>query len=279
MRSALTKLLPKAYGIYFNFLSLFSKRKAAEKAFRLFATVRKGRVSPHQREYLDAAKKEVLQIADHNVQTYTWPGNGDTVLLVHGWESNTFRWRNLIAKLKERDYNIVAFDAPAHGHSSGQRLHVPLYATCLQHIIDTYSPSHLIGHSIGGMTLLYNHHLHPDPNIEKIVTIGSPSEFEEILGHFQQLLDFNQRVLNALQGYVFERFGFKSHEFSSSRFVADNSVKGLLLHDKKDRLAPFHASERVHAHWEGSEFVRTEGLGHSMHQDHINEKIIAFLDS
>lgn len=273
------KILPKVYGLYFNLLSLFSKRKTAKKAFELFCTVRKGRVLPSQVEYLKAAKLEVLEVCHHRLQTYRWAGDGQTVLLVHGWESNTFRWRNLIAELRGADYNIVAFDAPAHGYSSGKRLHVPLYSDCLQYIIEQYRPKHLLGHSVGGMTLLYNESVHANENVEKIVTIGSPSEFHEILDHFQQLLSFNDRVLEALEAYFFERFGFRVHEFSSSRFVADNTKKGLLLHDRLDKLAPFHASEEVHKHWEGSTFIRTKGLGHSMHQPQINEQIINFLKS
>ncbi|HET8735849.1 MAG TPA: hypothetical protein VFM69_04550 [Pricia sp.] len=57
----MNKLLPKAYGHYFNVLSLFSKNRTAEAAFNLFATVRKGRVLPHQKEYLDSAKKKFYE--------------------------------------------------------------------------------------------------------------------------------------------------------------------------------------------------------------------------
>ena len=273
------KLVPKLYGQYFNFLSLFSGKMAAEQAFELFCTIRKGKVLEKQRDYLDGAKHERLKVCGHTLQIYRWNGNGETILLVHGWESNTFRWRNLIAYLTEADYNVLAFDAPAHGYSSGKKLHAPLYADCIQDIITHYKPKHLIGHSLGGMALLYNESRNRNPNVEKIVTIGSPSEFHEILAHFQNLLQFNDRVLRALEAYVFQRFGFQVEEFSSARFVENNRKKGLLLHDKHDRLAPFHASESVHTHWKGSSFIPTEGLGHSMHQPEINERIIAFLDA
>ncbi|MFT6934887.1 MAG: hypothetical protein ACJAUQ_001278, partial [Maribacter sp.] len=31
--------------------------------------------------------------------------------------------------------------------------------------------------------------------------------------------------------------------------------------------------------WKGSRLISTEGLGHSMHQDEVNEQIITFLAS
>lgn len=279
MRKFLNNVLPRTYGLYLNILLLFSKRKAAEKTFEIFFAVRKGRVLPKQEEYLKVTKNIILEASGHRLQTYHWPGKKETVLLVHGWESNSFRWRNLIGKLQEADYNIVAFDAPGHGHSSGKFLHFPLYADCIQKVIETYAPQHIIGHSYGGMAILFDEFNHQNTHVEKIVTIGSPSEFHELLKHYQNLTGFNNGVLNAFETLIIERFGYSVSDLSSSRFVKSNTKKGLLVHDELDRFAPFHASERVHADWEGSKFIRTKGLGHSLHQDHINDRIVKFLES
>lgn len=279
MKKILLKLTALAYGQYYNLLSLIASRKTAEKAFHLFCTVRKGKVLAHQKEFLNAAKSELLRIGEHDIQIYQWPGQKETVLLVHGWESNTFRWRNLITKLKEGHYNVLAFDAPAHGHSSGTYLYVPLYAEILQQLVLKYRPRTLIGHSVAGMTLLYNAYRNPDPEVEKMVTIGSPSEFHEIMEHFQKILKFNKRVLLALDDYIHTRFGFHIHEFSTSEYVKTNGKKGLLFHDKLDKVAPYHASVDVNANWKNSTLISTEGLGHSMHQEEVNDQIISFLEA
>lgn len=277
MKKLITKILPLAYGQYFNLYVLFAPQKTANKAFNLFCTVRKGRVLPQQEAYLDQAKNEIELAAGHKLQSYHWPGKKDTVLLVHGWESNTFRWRNLINKLKDADFNIIAFDAPSHGHSTGKILYVPLYEEALQHMIKKYDPKYLIGHSVGGMTLMYNEYKNPNPKVEKMVTIGAPSEFHEIMEHYQYLLKFNDRVMKALDNYILKRFGFKIHDFSASKFALSNTKKGLLFHDKLDAIAPYHASEKVNANWKDSTLISTEGLGHSMHQEDVNNQIISFL--
>lgn len=279
MKKLLAKLIPKTYGMFLNVYALLNKEKAAEKAFYIFCKVRKGKVLPHQKNYLDDAKDQQLQIVAHTIQTYRWVGTKDTVVLVHGWESNTWRWHKLIEKLQEAQYNIIAFDAPGHGYSSGKYLYVPLYSQILEGIKKQYAPKHIIGHSVGGMSVLYNEHEHPDPLVEKLVTIGSPSEFHEIISHFKQLLGFNNRVASALAVYVEKRFGFSEKAFSSTKFVQTNTKKGLLFHDRLDTIAPYHASEQVHAAWENSTLVSTEGLGHSMHQEEINDKIVAFLST
>lgn len=280
MKKLLVYLKPfiaKTIGQYLNFLALLNRKLAAQKAFFIFCKVRKGRVAPHQRSYLEAAKHNVDQVAGHDIQIYHWPGSGPTVLLLHGWESNTFRWRNLIHLLQESNYEVIAFDAPAHGFSSGTYLHVPLYTQCVEHMVHRYQPQHIIGHSMGGMTALYHAHRHPQDTVEKIVTLGSPAEFQDIVDEFRRILRFNKRVLHALDAFIFEEFGFHVNEFSSRRFVENRSQKGLLLHDKMDKIIPFHASQKVHSVWKDSVLIPTEGLGHSLNHSSVNQQIINFL--
>jgi len=274
----LQKIIPKLYGLYFTIFVWFLPKKIACQAFEVFCTVRKGKVLPNQKQFLDDAKLDVINVAGHSIQLYGWPGNKETVLLVHGWESNTWRWHKLIEKLQKANYNIIAFDAPAHGYSTGKLWYAPLYAEALQAIILKYQPKTVVGHSVGGMTILYNENKNPNVFIEKIVTVGSPSEFHEILTHYKNLLGFSNKVMTALEDYIYSRFGFTPKEFSSSKFVLTNSKKGLLFHDRLDKITPYHASVDVHKHWKGSELVSTEGFGHSMHQNEVNDKIIAFLE-
>lgn len=279
MKKKFRALLPLIYGQYFNLYSLIAPKKAADRAFRLFSKVRKGRVQPQQVDYLEQAKLAVEAVSDHKVQSYHWPGKKDTVLLVHGWESNTYRWRNLIKKLREADFDIIAFDAPAHGHSTGHHLHASLYEEAVGHMVGKYNPKYLVGHSMGGLTILYNQYKRPSPQVEKLVTIGSPSEFDEIMAHYQNLLKFNDRVLKGLDSYVKNRFGFGIQEFSTSRFSRSIDKKGLILHDRLDTITPYHASVRLHENWKGSTLISTEGLGHSMHQDSVNDQIVSFLEA
>lgn len=273
----LKTLLAKAYGMWFNLVAVFSPDTAAKLALKTFAKVRKGRVTPQQQPFLDEAKHSLEPIGENQIQTYQWAGNGPTALLIHGWESNSFRWRNLIQILREEGFHVIAFDAPAHGYSSGKIMHVPLYTECVEHMVQAFDPKYIIGHSVGGMTALYHAHRHPNESVEKIVTIGSPAEFEEIVQSYQGLLGFNNRVLKAFDKLVFKEFGYHIHEFATPKFVKGNPKKGLILHDRLDRIAPFHASQKVHDAWQDSVLIPTEGLGHSMHQEDVNRQIVAFL--
>ncbi len=279
MKKFLTNLIPKLYGAYFNLLAVFSEKNAAEKAFTLFCTPRKGKVLPIQQEFLDAAVHDVVEVGGMELQTYNWKGTKETVLLLHGWESNSFRWRNLINYLKKEDFNIIAFDAPAHGKSGGEILNVPIYAECADHVIKKFNPAYIVAHSVGGTTAVFHQYQYNSNSVRKLVTIGSPSELEEIMRHYQLMLGFNNRVLRALDRYFQNHFGFGIKDFSTSKFASQLKLQGLLIHDELDAVAPVSASERVHSRWSNSKLVKTRGFGHSLHQDEVNLQIIDFLKS
>ena len=272
-------MLPLAIGKYFNTLAVFSTRKAAIKAYLLFCTPRRGRVLPIQEEFLREAAHERITVEGIEIQTYRWEGEGRKVLLLHGWESNTYRWRNLIGFLKKARYEILAFDAPAHGHSSGKLLNVVKYTTCTRHLVQRYTPDFLIGHSMGGLTAVYHQYLYPENSLKKIVTIGSPSDLQDLMMQYQKIVRFNNRVLQALDKYLKERFGFGIRDFSTAEYAKKLDIKGLLIHDELDTIAPYRASEKVHRNWKGSKLVTTRGFGHSMHQDYVSEQVMDFLNS
>ncbi len=135
------------------------------------------------------------------IQTYQWQGKKETVLLIHGWESNVFRWRNLIGFLQDEGYHIVAFDAPGHGNSSDSLFNLPIYSECANYMVEKYAPKHIIGHSLGGMTAIYQQYLHLSPSVEKLVTLSVPSDLADIMDNYQKLLRFNDRVLEGLDNY------------------------------------------------------------------------------
>ncbi|MEE9363280.1 MAG: alpha/beta hydrolase [Cellulophaga sp.] len=279
MKKFLTRFIPLVYGFYFNSLAIFSSKKAAKKAFMLFCSPRKGKVLPHQKEYLDQAKHEIISTNGVALQTYKWEGKKEIILLLHGWESNVFRWRNLIDLLVYKNYTIIAFDAPAHGNSTGNILNVPLYTSCTAHLISKYQPTHIIGHSIGGMTTMYNQYKNPNTYIQKVISLGAPSDLSLIMEQYEGMLQLNTKVMQALDDYFMEHFNFNIDEFSIANFVKATENKGLLVHDELDVIAPVTASEKIHANWKNSKLIKTKGFGHSLHQNEVNQHILEFLES
>jgi len=279
MKKIVNKLIPKLIGMYYNSMSFVAPEKMGLSAFALFCKPRKGQVTSRQYKFLEDAKDLVLAVEQHKIQTYKWEGIGPTLFLLHGWESNTARWSILIPHLQKENYNIIAMDAPALGNSSGDQLNVPLYTACAQHVIDTYKPTFVIGHSVGGMTLVYNLYKYPkeNANIAKVVTLGAPSELSDFMRQYKLILGLSDRMMRIMEAEFIKKYGFKFADFSTSKFAKDIETSGLLIHDELDDIAPYWCSQQVHSNWKNSKLITTQGLGHSLQQAKVRKYIIDFL--
>jgi len=271
------KIIPLAIGKYLQTKAIIAPKKATKQAFNLFCTPRKGKASAKHQEFFDTAVEERIHTNDHLIQTYLWKGTGKTILLIHGWESNSYRWKSLILKLKEENYNIIAVDAPAQGNSSGKYLSVPLYTECIKDIIANHQPAIIIGHSLGGMTAIYQQMKHNNPCVQKIIALGPPSELSFFMKSFQQTIGVSDNFMKKIDDYLKKRFGFYSKQFSISEFAKEVKIPGLLILEKRDKLAPYKYSKRIADNWTNCELYTVDGIGHSLQSVAIDEKVINYI--
>lgn len=277
MNKTIKKFLPKAVGFRLNSLFLLRPEAAIEKAFQLFCSPRRGKVDFEQAVFLDPAKIEPLHIEGTTIQMYHWPGEKETILLLHGWESNVQRWKTLIEILQHDGYTIFAFDAPAHGNSSGKMFNVPFYSVCMEEVLKKFRPKYVIAHSVGAMTAVYNQYKHPEETISKMVLLGPPSELTALMKDFQKILNLSPRFMTAFEQYFKKKFGFLFSEFSTATFAKNLVQKGLIVHDAYDKIVPVSAAKSIHANWKNSTLIITEGAGHSLNQKSIYTAISEFL--
>jgi len=275
----LKKTIPLIIGKFIQIKAIFSPEKAVDQAFNLFCTPRKGRASEKHQNFFNTAVEEKFNTNNHQIQTYHWKGFGETVILLHGWESNSFRWKSLINALQKENYNIIAIDAPAQGNSSGKYLNVPLYTACVKDIVEVHKPSIVIGHSLGGMTAIYHQMKYTNPCIKNIIALGPPSELSFFMKSFQMTLGLSNKFMKKMDNYLNERFGFYAHQFSISEFAKSMKINGLLILEKHDDLAPYKYSKRIAINWKNCELFTVENIGHSLQSPIIDKKIISYLKS
>ncbi len=277
MKKIINRYLPVLYGNYLNLISFFSLKKAVLKALDIFSTPRKGKVLEHQSEYLKDAKDQLIDYNNKTIQTYKWSGNNKTILLAHGWESNSFRWRKLIKELQKHDYNIISMDAPSHGNSLGTTFNVLMYTECMEKLIAIYTPEIIIGHSLGGMTTIYHQYKHPNERIKKLIILAAPSELTKIMSDYQKLLRFRTKILKGIEALYIKRYGFNFSDFSSAKFSKNLKQKGLIIHDNQDIITPINESEAIHKNWKNSILFKTDELGHSLQDKKVYKKVIDFI--
>ncbi|MEP1487087.1 MAG: alpha/beta hydrolase [Algibacter sp.] len=273
----MNKYLPKVIGFFINFMGVFSSKYAAQLAIKLFSSPQKGHVKPNESDYLSEAIQDDIICNGLIIKTYRWTGNKDTILLVHGWESNTFRWKDLIKLLTHLDYNVVALDAPAHGGSQGDTFNAIIYAKWINEVSKKFKPSAIIGHSVGGMATVFSLYNYQLPFVKKTVLLGAPSNFKGVLSRYVNMMSYSNKVTKAIDQYILKHFNHLPEYFSASNFSKEFKVKGLVIHDEKDKIIPYQDGLDFKKNYKNSEFISTEGFGHGLKSETIYNHIIHFL--
>ena len=268
----------KSYGLYFNILGLFSSKKASEKAFKLFSHPRKGKLNKVKiSKMLLEATHENLIFENNTYQIYIWKGNAEIILLVHGWESNSSRWKKLLPYLKKTGKTIVSIDAPAHGLSTGKEFTVANYAKVLTELTKKYNPKFIIGHSIGGLASIYYQYLNQNKNLEKMVLLGTPSDFEIIVKNYCHTISLNSIVKSELENRFLEKFSMKLIDFSGAKFATKIKTKTLIIHDEHDQVVSINEGKKIARSMINSQFIITNNLGHALQTKKIFIEISSYI--
>lgn len=273
------KHIVKVIGKSINFVSYFSPYFAAHLAINLFSRPQKGKTKINESKFLNTSIKEALTINNFSIMTYRWMGTKDTVLLAHGWESNASRWKNLIELLKSNDYNIIALDAPAHGYSGSKLFNALMYSECISMVAKKFNANIIVGHSVGGMASIFaqkNDHIQ---SLNKLVLLGAPADFLGVFNRYENMMGYNAKVSNAMHKYVLKHYNHLPEYFSAANFSKEITAKGLIIHDKKDRIIPFKDALKYKENYENSELVSTRGQGHGLKSEQVYTHILEFLNT
>lgn len=278
MKKVLYFLLTKSVGLYINLMSFVSPKKATQLAHRYFSEPRKGKLTPDKLpKTLKTAHSETLLHNEDVIQTYIWKGNETIILLIHGWESNSSRWKKMLPYLKKSGSTIIAIDGPAQGLSSGREFTVTKIAEFIDVLSKKYQPHYIIGHSLGGNACLYYQYKYQNPIIQKMVILGAPSDFNVIFNNFIKLLSLNNKISKALENQYTTALNHNLDLFTAQEFASRIETKGLLAHDIDDTVVLFEEGKKIASSWKDVQFIQTSGLGHSLHDDELYNKIAQFL--
>ena len=272
-------IIAKFIGSIINFISLFSPRAAGSIALKLFSSPRRKKLKETEKDFLETAFIEDIKCNDISIITYRWLGNKETILLAHGWESNSFRWKDLIIKLTALDYNVIALDAPAHGRSGGKRFNAVIYSECINIVAKKFNASIIIGHSVGGMATTFFKYKYQLPTVEKLVLLGTPSNFVGVFSRYVNMMGYNRRLSKTIDELILERFNNRPEHFNAAKFAETILTEGLLIHDKHDNIIPYSDAEDFKNFYKNSKLITTEGFGHGLKSESIDDHILAFVSN
>ena len=266
---------------------MVSKRKAAEQAFQLFSTPflrskRKG--DPKDAKLLSFKLKLPNEKKDELIiRGYRWNHpQSIKILILHGFGSAAYKFERYVSPLVKKGYEVLAFDAPAHGNSDGKTTNAVEYSEMIKQVMKNYGPIQgFIAHSFGGiaLSLALEETIHDEHT--KIVLIAPATETTSAVdGAFAMLKINDAAVRKEFDKIIFNISGKETAWFSIRRAMNNIKAKVLWIHDEDDDITPLSDALKVKedAH-PNIEFVVTKGLGHRKiyHDATIKNKVIGFL--
>jgi pimeloyl-ACP methyl ester carboxylesterase len=260
---SLSATLPKiSTNVRFAASTLLFPELAAAWAERLFLTPPRAKDALASAFDLIDARSSLIRHKGRAIATWRWGSRGaPAVLLAHGWGGHAAQMRAFVFPLLSAGYRVIAFDQPAHGVSEGKLSGLPDFADVLAEVAGHHGEVEaIIGHSMGaaGATLALARGL----RVARMVLIGSSLDVVSYARKFAQWYWLSERVRDAMQEAVEERFGVRWSELDPVKLVPGLAAPALVIHDREDRIVPWKHGATLARLWPGARLLSTRGLGH-----------------
>ena len=268
--------------IKFKMLALVSKRLTAEKAFDLFCT-------PYPKSTFRTPS--IFEKAEHlnfnlkgiKIRGFRWNADqSKKVLILHGFGSAAHKFHAYISPLIAKGYEVLAFDAPAHGNSEGTRTNAMQYCEMIDEIIKLYGPiNSFIAHSFGGMAVSLAIEKIPDNSHLKLVLIAPATETASAVEAAFKILHLkDNEVKLQFHKIILEKSGQQTEWFSINRAMQNISASVLWIHDEEDDITPYVDVLQIkEKNLPNIRFIVTKELGHKkIYSDaSVKKEVINFL--
>lgn len=271
------------YKIKFRVIALFSPRKAAASVFTLFCTPYSGK--PKRKAPAVFEKGELISFASGEWQLYGWrwkAGNEHSkkILIVHGFDSCSYRFDRYIEPLQQAGFEVIAFDAPGHGRSSGKTVNALAYSEAILKAEESFGPFYgIMAHSLGGLATALAFEQLPNQAQRKLVLIAPTTETTTAIENFFRFMPVGENIRSAFHTVITEVGRKPVAYYSVSRAIRHIHAPVLWIHDEDDAICPFCDTIPVQQlQLPHVEFFITKGLGHSGIYRHTNvfQKIMHF---
>src|SRR5690349_17006711 len=213
-------------------MAAVSTRRAAESAFSVFCT-------PFDKSVLKLpalfSKAERLSFVSGNrrVVGYRWNHPlPKKCLILHGFESCVRNFEHYVQPLLDKGYEVLAFDAPAHGESEGKQTNVLEYRNMIEEIHRRYGPVQaFMGHSFGGLAAALALEKISHTPETRLVMIAPATETKTAIDSFFRLLHMDGQVRKEFDKIIEETGGNPVEWYSVTRALQFISAEILWIHD------------------------------------------------
>lgn len=280
-RFAETPAVPAVRRIY-RVLCQLAPAAAAHLAYRQLATPPRAAMGRWHAALRPKTRTRRVSCGAGELEVYEW-GQGPTVLLVHGWGSNATHMGRMVQPLLLAGFRVVAFDAPAHGRSSGRTTDMVEFASAVATVARQVGPLHaVIGHSFGAAMALFAAR---DWGLDttRFVLISSFSHCSWFVDLFARHVGLTPAVHERVRDMFVLRHGgrFDWSRMSVVEMARQARLPSLLVHDETDAEIPFEHGLALAAALPGAQFKATRGLGHHrvLRNTEVIRRVVTFVSN
>jgi len=249
----------------FRFLDLFAPAIGASQIYKLMSTPRIRKLRDFEEKILDNSRRERVKFKNFDIQTYRWgdPEN-KLVFLVHGWEGQAGNLTGLVDLLLQKGYQVMAFDAPAHGKSSRGKTNMFEFTEFVSIMFKEYQPEVIISHSLGSVTAAGVLRRNGDIHIKQWILITAPHNFKDKMNEVSDYLGLTNRTMSRLIEMVEKDAGEPLEMLNMKEYCGNlkNVSEALIVHSKEDRILSIDLARKVHRDFPLSKLIELDGFGH-----------------
>ena len=213
-------------------------------------------------------------------------GSGPVVYLMHGWGGLGAQLGSFVEPLRARGFQVVLFDAPAHGASDPGpfgpgRTHALEFGRALEAVASRFGPADtVIAHSMGAVPTLLAQ-VHGSLTTRRLVFLAPMRDLATHFDAFADQLGVGRRVRTAMTVETERRVGYPVAGIDV-RVLARlaEPVPLLVVHDRGDRETSYQDSVTLVETWRGpSTLLSTDGLGHRrlLIDERVIDKTVRFV--
>ncbi len=254
--------------------SRLDRERRLDEALQAFLTPQRTPLTPRDEALL---RRGATLGLDCGLAATSW-GEGQTVLLVHGWNSRGTHWGSYVDALTEVGFRAVAVDAPGHGNSPGDRCHVLEYALRLVEVARQIGPlAGVVAHSFGaGATVLA---LDRGLTADRVALLSGPASLAKVVERWGRAYPLPEEELPAFFDRVERAVGEPIEGLDLMRIVGGLDQPALIVHDRSDEDVPVADGLAVAATWPGAKLLVTERYGHRriLIAREVVREVVAFL--
>ncbi len=196
-----------------------------------------------------------------------WAAQRGSVLVAHGWTSESSFMAVFAEQLRRAGFRVVAFDQPGHGFTGRPRASLIDCSRALLSVAEALGPIRfVVAHSMGCLAALFvgegSAPLSRSYPFERYVLVSGPNRFSVVTAEFGEEFRLSRAAYRAYERRLERIAHRRMADFNGADMLAATGRPALLLHARDDTEVEFACAEEIAAQCPAAELKSFDGLGH-----------------